>query len=79
MRERIRHLIAATFGLPAGEVPEDASPEALPAWDSLHHLELMMAIEMEFDVQISSEAMADLISVGAIEDYLREQGVSVPA
>ena len=44
-------------------------------WDSLHHIELMLAIEMEFGVQISSEAMPALLSVDAIEEYLREQGV----
>jgi acyl carrier protein len=70
--------MATTFGTAIDDVPPDASPDSLAGWDSLHHLELMLAIEMEFGVQISSEAMPELLSVMAIEDYLRQQGVTAP-
>ena len=61
------------------DVPEDASPEQMTDWDSLRHLELMLALELEFGVQISSEAMPELLSVDAIEEYLSGQGVSSTA
>jgi acyl carrier protein len=76
MRERLREMAGQTFGVPVAEVPEDASPEVLPQWDSLHHIELMLALEMEYGVQISSEVLPELLSLGAIEDYLHEMGVN---
>jgi acyl carrier protein len=79
MPDRVREVVGEVFGMPAAEVPPDASPENVPAWDSLHHLELMMAIEMEFGVQVSSDAMTALLSLEAIEEYLREQGALDPA
>lgn len=79
MRTRIREIAADVFGLSVDDVGEDASNETIDGWDSLHHLELMLALEMEFGVQISSEAMPALLSVEAIEEHLREQGVPASA
>jgi acyl carrier protein len=77
MRDRITAVIADVFGLHVADVPPDASNETLESWDSLRHLELMMGLEMEFGVQISSEAMPELLSIKAIDDYLQEQGAAV--
>ena len=79
MRERIQEIAAGVFGIPVDEMPPDAANDTLAGWDSLQHLELMLAIEMEFGVRVSSEAMPALLSLEAIEDYLREQGVAAPA
>jgi acyl carrier protein len=79
VQNRIREIAADVFGVPAAELPDDASNETVAGWDSLHHLELMLALEMEFGVQISSEAMPALLSLDAIEEHLREQGVPASA
>ncbi len=79
MHNRIREIAADVFGIPADDLPADASAETVSGWDSLHHLELMLAIEMEFGIAISSEAMPALLSIEAIEEHLREQGVAASA
>jgi acyl carrier protein len=79
MRDRVREVAADVFGLSVAEIPPDASNENLPDWDSLRHLELVLAVETEFGVHVSSEAIPTLLSLEAIEDYLREQGVAAPA
>jgi acyl carrier protein len=79
MRERLRDLVADVFGLAPADVPDDASPDTIPAWDSLHHLELMLGLELEFGVKISTQDIPELLSVEAIEAYLREQGVAEAA
>ncbi len=60
--------------MPVDALPADPSNETIAGWDSLHHLELMLALEMEFGVQLSSDVMPTLLSADAIEDCLREQG-----
>lgn len=67
--------MAEVFQLSADQIPAEATNEDLERWDSLSHLELMLAVEMEFGVQISSEAMPLLLSLEAIEEQLVEQGV----
>ena len=75
MRERIKHVMAITFQVSAGDIPDDAGIDVFPKWDSLAHLELMLALEMEFSVSIPTDAMLDLLQLESIENYLLEQGV----
>ena len=78
MRERIKDVMAKTFQVPAAEIPDDASIDEFPRWDSLGHLELMLAIEMEFSVRLSADTMLELLKLEDIEAYLEEPGVSAP-
>ncbi len=73
MRERIQRVIAETFGLAPEQVGEEATMATVPGWDSLGHLELMLALEMEFGVRIAMEDMAALASRAEIERYLAER------
>jgi acyl carrier protein len=75
MRKRLKQVLANTFNVPPEQVCEDAEVGALPRWTSLGHLELMMAVEMEFGVRIPSDIMLDLVSLQAIDDFLSDQGV----
>lgn len=79
MHERIRATLADVFACPVADIPEDASTETVADWDSLHHLELMLALEMEFGVTVDTAALAELTSVDAIAEYLGEQGVTTAA
>ena len=72
MRERLRGVFAEVFGLPPDEIPDDPSAENIPSWDSLRQLELMLALELEFGVRVPTEAMLELQSLAAIEDFLAE-------
>ena len=76
MRERIKQVMAGTFQVSVTEIPDDASIDEFPAWDSLGHLEFMLAIEMEFAVSISTEDILELLWLDAVEDYLKEKGVT---
>lgn len=69
--ERLQEVIALTFGVPADEVAPTTVQDDLVEWDSLGHLNLMVAVESTFDVRLDLEDMANLTSVAAIVDYLR--------
>ena len=79
MPQSIREVMADVFSVPVDTITDDGSPETIPGWDSLHHLELMMALELEYGVHISSDVMPVLLSVEAVEGYLAEQGVQSSA
>jgi acyl carrier protein len=55
---------------------DGASPETLPAWDSLSHLGIVMALESEFGVELSTEDAIQLRSVRTIRMYLESRGVA---
>jgi acyl carrier protein len=48
------------------EVSADSSPETIDAWDSVQHLNLILAIEEEYDFQFQPEEMDQVKSIGQI-------------
>ena len=43
--------------------------------DSLDLFELVMALEEKYEVEIPSEELAELTTVGAVMEYLKNKGV----
>jgi acyl carrier protein len=72
MHERLRGVLADVLEVSEDEIPDDASTESLPGWDSLRQIELMLALELEYGVRIPADAMVELQSVDAIERFLAE-------
>jgi acyl carrier protein len=73
MHDRLRRVLADVFELAPEDVPDAASNQSLPGWDSLRQLELMLALELEYGVRIPADAMLELDSVAAIEEFLGDQ------
>ena len=42
MSERVKQVMADTFGVSAEQIPNDATADEFSEWDSLRHLELML-------------------------------------
>jgi acyl carrier protein len=76
VREQLKRVLADVFVVPAEDLPDDATIDDIPQWDSLRHFELMLALEMEFGLRISTSDMLELLTVEAIEDYIKVQGLS---
>ena len=73
--QKLQNTIAATLNVPPAKITESTRDQDLPSWDSLGQVNLIMAIEQEFDVYIEVEEFGNLNSVPAILAYLGKQGV----
>jgi len=74
--EQLRTVIAETLNVPEDSIGETTTAEDLTAWDSLGHVNLMIALEQTFDIQLDVEVFPTLNSVPAILEHLRAQGVA---
>ena len=73
MLEKMKEIIADQLGVSEDEVTLEASfKEDLDA-DSLDLFELVMALE--YDVEIPSDDLAELNTVGDVINYLKDKGV----
>ena len=68
---QVQALLAEVFEVPTEQVIPALEFGDLPQWDSLGHMDLMMRLEERFGVEISTESIAELVSVPAICDYLQ--------
>ena len=75
MLEKMKEIIADQLGVSEDDVTLEASfKEDLDA-DSLDLFELVMALEEEYDVEIPSDDLAELNTVGDVINYLKDKGV----
>ena len=66
IESRLRDVFANVLGVQGDSLSDDSSPESIAAWDSLNHVSLMMAIEVELGVQFDPSEMMSLQTYGAI-------------
>jgi len=62
--DQIRAMAADLFGVPAASIDTSSSPQTIENWDSIQHLNLVLAIEERFGVQLSPEEIEQMKSVG---------------
>lgn len=72
MEERVREVMAAILGLEEDEIEDDTSPNTVESWDSLKHMNLILALEEEFDVEFSDDQVVELTSYKEIRETLAE-------
>lgn len=66
----VEALIASTLNIPVEQVTEDSDMSTVPNWDSMGHINLVLAIEEAYGVVVDEEAVVELTSVRAIRDFL---------
>ena len=72
--DRLYQTVAGVLGVPASELTDASSPETIAAWDSLNHLNLVMALEGEFGISLSPEDALEMRTVGLMRDILKKNG-----
>ena len=77
MLEKIIELTADTLGANAAEITAETSfMDDLHA-DSLDLYEMVMALEDEYGIEIDTDELTDLSTVGDFMEYLKQHGVEV--
>jgi acyl carrier protein len=59
--------MSAVFEIPVESIADDASSDNIENWDSLRHLNLILALEEEFGVSIPDEEVGNLVNYKLIE------------
>ena len=75
MLEKIAALLNEKLDIDTADVTHEASFKDDLEIDSLDLFDLVMSIEEEFGLEIPSEELEKLTTVGAMVDYLKAHGV----
>jgi acyl carrier protein len=71
MEEKILNIIKDVFELE--DIDNNVSQDNCIKWDSLNHLNLILEIEMEFDVSFDPEEIAEIKSASNILSHYEDQ------
>lgn len=64
--EQVRNVASDIFGIPANKISAESSPETIENWDSMQHLNLVLAVEEKFGVQLEPEDIEQMKNIGAV-------------
>lgn len=75
MEEKIKRLMCEIFRLKEEEITDSLTMRDIETWDSLKHMELVVAIEEEFGIELNADEIVAMQSVKDIERILKERGI----
>jgi acyl carrier protein len=73
--EQLKETMALTLNVRPDLICEATDQEDVGSWDSLGHINLMVALENTFDIALEVEDFARLTSMPAILAYLKDHGI----
>lgn len=66
MTSDLRQLLAEVFETTPDRIRPTDTNQSIPTWDSLRHLQLVMALEQKYGLQIDTERIAEIKSVADV-------------
>ena len=72
VEQRIKTIFATVLDYPETNVTPDTSPGNVPAWDSIEQINLVLAIEEEFDIILDPTQIQALDTFGKIQAYIEQ-------
>lgn len=64
--EQVREIASDIFGIKAEKITAQSSPQTIDNWDSMQHLNLILAIEEKFAVHFEPEDIEEMNNIGAV-------------
>ena len=72
---KLKEVLANVFKVTVDMINEEASPDSIEEWDSLRHMNLVLALEENFDVELSDDQVVEILNFKLIKLVLNEHGI----
>ena len=70
VEDRIKSVMSAVFEISADQIKEDSSPDTIESWDSLKHMNLVVALEEEFEIEFTDDEIIELMNYSLIKNII---------
>ena len=74
--DKLKNVLADVFNIEAKTIGEDTSVDSVEKWDSLNHLNLVLALEEAFDISFTEEQTIEILNYPLIKMVLQDHGVT---
>ena len=72
---KLKGVLASIFQVDVNSINDDTSVDSLEGWDSLTHMNLVLALEQVFNVSFTEEQTVEILNYPLIVITLAEHGV----
>jgi acyl carrier protein len=73
---KLEELFATVLREPVSTLSNEASPTTIRSWDSLRHIELVMAAEAQYGVRFETSEVVTIRSLGGMRELLQRKGIA---
>ena len=73
MEETIKAVLSSVLEMNSSKIDENTSLESVETWDSLRHINLIIALEEEFGIQFTEEEIVNMLSYRLIHLTIRDK------
>jgi acyl carrier protein len=63
--DEVRNIASDILGVTAAKLTPDSSPDTVESWDSVQHLNLVLALEEKYELQLAPEEIEQMKTLGA--------------
>ena len=70
IEDRIKNVLSVVFEIPIQEINDKSSSDTITSWDSLKHMNLVIALEEEFEMEFSESEIPEITNYRAIKEVI---------
>ena len=74
MTTRVARVFSEVLGVSPAQITDETSPDNTPQWDSMAAMNLVVAIEDEFDIRLSTAEIVSMRNVAIVRKVLNTRG-----
>ena len=71
MEEKLKNIMSNVFQVEINEISTDTSPTSLSQWDSMNHLNLVISIEEEFNLNLDDKQIVEMVDFNSILELIK--------
>jgi len=71
VEHKLKRIMADVFDVPVEEINEHSSAHTITAWDSLKHINLILALQKELGIRFEDEEIPTMINYHIILSTIR--------
>jgi acyl carrier protein len=69
----IKKIMSIIFDEDIVNISDDAEPLEIDQWDSINHLQLIVALEEEFEIKFSDDELTELLNLPLINNIIQQK------
>ena len=73
MEDRIKRVMSDVLNIDVSLINNESSPDNIENWDSLKHMNLIVALEEEFSIEFDDEEVVDSMNFALIVNILKDK------
>jgi|TARA_A100001011_G_scaffold216704_1_gene224627 acyl carrier protein len=72
IENRIKTVMSSVLNISKSEIHNKTSSDTIKSWDSLKHMNIIVGLEEEFDIEFDADEIGNLLNYELIRIYILE-------